>query len=71
MLYMYKHATPTSVLKCYILVVQRLIDKSSHQRLSEKNVFLQIPQDLQENTCPRVSSFRDSKKLRCLPVNFP
>ena len=43
-----------------ILVVQRRIDRSSHRRFSIKKVFLQISQNSQENTCPRISPLRDS-----------
>ena len=42
-----------------ILVVQRCMDRISHRRLYIKNVFLQISQNSQENTCARVSSLRD------------
>ena len=48
------------VIENAILVVQRRIDRSSHQRFSIQKVFLQISQNSQENTCARISPLRDS-----------
>ena len=53
-----------------ILVVQRCIDKSIHRRFSIKNVFLQISQNSQKNTCARASSLRDSI-TGLFSVDFP
>ena len=45
--------------------------RSSHRRCSVKKVFLEISQNLQENTYARVSFSKKRLWHRCFPVNFP
>ena len=63
-----------SVFSISVCVYSEYCYRSSHQRCSIGNMFLDISQNSQENTCARVSrpTILLKKRLwhRCFPVNF-